>query len=318
MIPMDSPEQRSGPSRTSAARGEMASGMPHPELRRDVVCYRGYREDACHLPFRRVLPTSTVMMVVGFGAGADAVSRSSAAGADTVSEAGRGQKVVRGRTRLPDSFVTGLCEGPMLVSLEAGWSGLIVELTPPGAGLVFRIPMWRIANRTIPLDAVMGAHGAWLRQRLIDSESWEERFALLDRVLLRRAAGGARDELLGTAWSRMVESGGSLLVQELATEVGMSHRRLIADFREGIGLPPKRTARLLRCVRALQLLLNAGGRPRWSGIVATCGFYDQAHLINEIRHFTGLRPTDFASALARGELSGAPSWEGLRERAGAA
>ena len=45
---------------------------------------------------------------------------------------------------------------------------------------------------------------------------------------------------------------------------------------------------------AMQLLHGAQGQVPWTELAEQCGFYDQAHLSNEFRRFTGLSPTELA------------------------
>ena len=86
-----------------------------------------------------------------------------------------------------------------------------------------------------------------------------------------------------------------MAVSQLAHELGWSRKRIVARFREEIGLPPKATARLLRFDRA-QALAEGVERPDWTRIAVECGYYDQSHLINEFRAIAGVTPAAFAAA----------------------
>jgi AraC-like DNA-binding protein len=57
-------------------------------------------------------------------------------------------------------------------------------------------------------------------------------------------------------------------------------------------VPPKTVARIARFERA-RTLAEAPHRPDWARVAAECGFYDQSHLINEFRAFTGRTPETF-------------------------
>ncbi|MEI9988098.1 MAG: helix-turn-helix domain-containing protein [Aliidongia sp.] len=63
-------------------------------------------------------------------------------------------------------------------------------------------------------------------------------------------------------------------------------------FTDRFGLPPKRTARILRFNRAVALL-RAGTLDSWSGLAIDCGFYDQAHMIRDFHRFAGSAPVEF-------------------------
>jgi AraC-like DNA-binding protein len=81
-------------------------------------------------------------------------------------------------------------------------------------------------------------------------------------------------------------------IGELTRELGWSRKRIVARFREEIGLTPKQSARLLRFERA-RALAESGERPDWAWLAREAGYYDQSHLINEFRSFTGRTPETF-------------------------
>jgi AraC-like DNA-binding protein len=61
-----------------------------------------------------------------------------------------------------------------------------------------------------------------------------------------------------------------------------------------VGLSPKSLARVYRFRGALLLLDRANGPVPWAELSEQCGFYDQSHLINEFRRFTGFSPVELA------------------------
>ncbi|QBI21048.1 AraC family transcriptional regulator [Egibacter rhizosphaerae] len=85
-------------------------------------------------------------------------------------------------------------------------------------------------------------------------------------------------------------------VGELAAELGWSGRHLTRRFRQHVGLPPKRFARLVRFRRALALLEQADG-PSPAEVALLAGYYDQAHLANEVRAMGGRTPAEIRGSV---------------------
>ena len=128
-----------------------------------------------------------------------------------------------------------------------------------------------------------------LVERLATARDWEARFALLDATLGRRLANVRPPAEVAWAWRQLRARQGDVAIGALAEDLGWSRKRLVARFRDQIGLPPKAAARMLRFERARVL---AGTRP-WADIAFECGFSDQSHLISEFPAITGRTPETF-------------------------
>jgi AraC-like DNA-binding protein len=189
------------------------------------------------------------------------------------------------------SFVGGLRDR-QVTTRHAGRSfGIHIDLVPPAAHRLFGLPLRALAHRQVPLEDVLDE--PFLVERLHDAGSWAARFRLLDSLLTRRLRDAAPwSPHVLWAWRRLVSANGDIRVGPLAEELGWSRKRLAVRFSEEIGLPPKAVARVLRFERA-RALAEAAPRPDWVGIAVECGYYDQSHLINDFRAFTGRTPGTF-------------------------
>jgi AraC-like DNA-binding protein len=96
----------------------------------------------------------------------------------------------------------------------------------------------------------------------------------------REAVERAR-EYLHAAWWRPVSLDG------LAEVAGLSRYHLLRTFRAQFGLPPHAYQMQLRVLRAKELLF--GGMAAKDAALEA-GFYDQAHLTNALRRYTGVTP----------------------------
>lgn len=76
-------------------------------------------------------------------------------------------------------------------------------------------------------------------------------------------------------------------VEHLVQATGLSRRQVERRCNALYGAPPKLLARKYRALKAAVALVSGGAE---IGDVLDCGFYDQSHLIREIKQFTGLTP----------------------------
>jgi AraC-like DNA-binding protein len=72
----------------------------------------------------------------------------------------------------------------------------------------------------------------------------------------------------------------------------MSHKHFIDCFRREVGLTPKTFYRIRRFQDVL-----AGIQSRkavaWADVACACGYYDQAHFVNDFVAFSGMNPSQY-------------------------
>jgi AraC-like DNA-binding protein len=242
-------------------------GAPAPALRESVSGYYGFREETAAPMRRREGPGRDVVVVISFG------------------EEWRidGERLT--------SFVAGLHQRQVTTEHPGRSFGMQVDLRPPAAYALFEVPLHTLANRKVAFEDVLGEPA--LVERLHGADGWDARFRLLDTVLTRRlAASREASREVRWAWRRLVETDGGIPIRTLAQDLGWSRKRIVARFREEIGLPPKAAARLLRFERARALIEQAAD-PDWTRIALDAGYYDQSHMINDFRAVTGRTPATF-------------------------
>ena len=103
-----------------------------------------------------------------------------------------------------------------------------------------------------------------------------------------RAEASGLDPAAHWVARRIAATAGSRPVGRIRAETGLSDARLIALFRQQIGVTPKRYARIHRFARALALLSRPGAS--LSAAALGAGYYDQPHMNAEFRAMAGLTP----------------------------
>jgi AraC-like DNA-binding protein len=184
------------------------------------------------------------------------------------------------------SFIGGLHERQVTTEHPGRSLGMQFNLDPLAARALVGLPLHELAGLTVPVEGILDP---FLVERLADTSDWDARFALLDAELAPRLADARPSPEVAWAWQRLRQTHGRVAIGELAAEFGWSRKRIVARFRDEIGLPPKAVARLLRFEHAREL---AGTMP-WGELAFECGFSDQSHLIAEFRRVTGRTPETF-------------------------
>jgi AraC-like DNA-binding protein len=217
-----------------------------------------------------------------------------------------------GHHRRVGSFVSGLQSEPAIAERVGHQYGMHLELSPLTAYSLFGVPMHSLANTLVELPAMLGNAGVELVERLAAARGWPERFALLQAALAERVTGGPQPTCaISAAWHRLRATHGTVRIDELARQSGISHRHLVARFREEVGLTPKSLARVLRFEHSLSMLRQRG--MALADIANAAGYYDQAHLNRDYQALAGATPgallADVAPAVSSpsGQISPRPT-----------
>ena len=259
-------------------RWELATRGPHPELRAHVLGYIGIKS-SIDMVRERHLPSGEAELLVNFGTPYRVVDPACA-----------GRSTEHHRVT-----VVGVHNRSVLTEGTGVQHVLVVRFRPIGAGLFLGLPMSELTNRLVELDDIDAGLTQRVIERLSTAPDWETRFAIMDSLIAARlAAGRAPRPAMTWAWERLRDTGGRVGIGALAKELGCSHRHLVAQFREHVGLAPKAVARVLRFNRVLQRVRRAD-RVNWAEIAQDCGYFDQAHCIRDFRTFAGCTPTELMS-----------------------
>jgi transcriptional regulator GlxA family with amidase domain len=88
--------------------------------------------------------------------------------------------------------------------------------------------------------------------------------------------------------ARIVDSGGLVAVDRLASDAGISSRQLERRFLREVGLGPKMLGRIIRFQQVFRAVEQCNSA--WAEVAIECGYYDQAHLIRDFNQFARQTP----------------------------
>jgi AraC-like DNA-binding protein len=194
--------------------------------------------------------------------------------------------------------MTSLLCGPHAHAVEIEITGvslaLCLYLSPWAAYRLLDRPMHELADRVVDLaDVAVPLRDDLVERMTADPDPWRAVTAA-EHLLSERVRRGRPcvDEVI-SAWRTLWRSAGAVSIGALAASVGLSERHLETRFREQVGSPPKRCARVLRVQRACGLL--ATGASVVDAATAS-GYHDQAHLCRDFKATTGRTPSAFSRA----------------------
>jgi len=191
--------------------------------------------------------------------------------------------------------------GTMTRALEVprGPADLVAVRFKPGTAAAFtRCPLIELTDRQPDAAAVVGHAGLrWPGGGLVDrvgqAATPRARIGVLIDWLRTRLAGAPRpDPMIGHAVGLLLAPS-SVRVEPLARQIGVSRQHLARAFQREVGVTPKQLARIARMQRAAAAL--GRGAPDLARLAVELGYFDQAHLGNDLRALLGVTPTALAA-----------------------
>ena len=196
--------------------------------------------------------------------------------------------------RVPRAFVVGTMRRAEVVPLT-GRVDLLGVRFRPGAALPFLdVPLSDLTDREIALEALWGRAADALTDELTDVGA-DERLVRLERALsARQRRIHWEADLIARAVALLRHTRGGIGIRSLAIALGVGERRLQRAFDRGVGVSPKRLARVLRFLETVRWIGRAGKTPG-AALALDAGYADQSHFVREFKALAGVTPAQYAA-----------------------
>jgi AraC-like DNA-binding protein len=246
--------------------------LPAPPLRRFLECFWFLSaENEGGAAAEPVLPDGCTELIVHFG---DPFRRVTAAG-DSEAQ--------------PRAFFVGEMTRPLLVEPSRRVGTMGIRFRPGGAFPFLGFPLSELSDCVVALDVLWGRAARDLEETLLETRSDTARIAIAEVFLLKRLVGARRDHVVERVVSAILAGRGRERVRTFSARAGLGSRQLERRFLAAVGLGPKVFSRVIRFQNLLCVARQAEG---WAAAAAACGYFDQSHLVRDVRDFAGVSPSD--------------------------
>jgi AraC-like DNA-binding protein len=204
-------------------------------------------------------------------------------------------------------WISGAQQSYQVIDALPGSSMIGAHFKPGGASPFLGMPADELKDKVVELDCLWGNLAGEWRDRLLATSKPQEKLALLERLLLKRLAAWQRhaeqSQTVLWALARFVSEPQVPSIRAVASGLGISHKHFISRFRTEVGLTPKTFCRVRRFHQVLSQIHCKKGVV-WTDVAYNCGYFDQAHFINDFVAFAGVNP----SAYLRQQIEGDPKF----------
>ena len=165
---------------------------------------------------------------------------------------------------------------------------------PAAVATLFNYSLKGLVDRRVALEMVIGEKAsAVLFDKLKNESRTAYRLALIHSFLLTAMDGyEKRVNVADLASDIILESKGTITIEQLLDQLSVSRRYLERKFTEKVGLTPKQYCRIVRMAHISNIVANHE-EIDWQDLVYKGGFHDQNHFIKDFKGMNTLSPTRY-------------------------
>ena len=157
----------------------------------------------------------------------------------------------------------------------------------------FPLPMDEMADRVVDADVLWGNDFAFLREQLLEIDQIDLKFATVESFLLAHFHGKlVPNPAVEYALAEIIRRPDQINFARLNQDIGYSQKHFIGMFKRQVGVTPKAYLKIIRFQKAITEI-ERRQEANWTNISQDCGFYDQAHFINDFKFFSGFTPEEY-------------------------
>jgi len=191
-------------------------------------------------------------------------------------------------------WASGVRTEPITIPSGNGAAMMVISFKKGMAAPFFPFPMEEIRDSVVDADLVWGSDFGRLRERLLNTKNIDLRFHIVEEFLLRTFSSTLNlNPCISFAVNEMIERPDTISIARMNATIGYSKKHFAEMFRKQIGVTPKSYLKIMRFQKAVKTI-DASENIDWGTIAFECGFYDQAHFINDFKHFSGFTPEQYS------------------------
>jgi AraC-like DNA-binding protein len=204
---------------------------------------------------------------------------------------------VREKAINESTMITGQLSGYYDLKISGSIALFSIIFQPHGLSAFLDVPIKDLFNQTVPLKFVFGNAVGELETRLFEAKTFAGRIAIAEDYLLKilRNKGLKHSfKRINNTVCTINQSKGVVGIESLASQACFSRKQFERRFAELIGTSPKQFLRIVRFQNAIDKKSKAKSITL-TDLTYQCGYYDQAHMINDFQKLSGMSPKQYFS-----------------------
>lgn len=193
------------------------------------------------------------------------------------------------------AWISGMRTEYISIQARAAESEMLVIRFRPGMAWSFlHMPVLEVKDKVVDAELIFGNELLSFREQLMGQADSAQKFTVAEIYLQQRIKNHVEvHPAISYCISQINQNPSQTSIREITHKTGYSNKHLISLFGKYAGINPKQYVSVLKFQQAVQLLENNPDQINWTSLALDCGYYDQAHFINEFKRFSGFNPSAY-------------------------
>ncbi len=194
-----------------------------------------------------------------------------------------------------NTLITGQLNEFYDIRITGNISLFSIIFLPHGLSVFLDIPLQELYNQNVPLQFIFKNSVSELESKLFEAKSFKERISIIENhffKLLKKRKLKYNFERINNSICRINQSKGLVNIDDLAREACFSRKQFERIFSQLIGTSPKQFLKIVRFQNAIDKKARDKGI-NLTNLTYQCGYYDQAHMINDFQKLSGMTPKQY-------------------------
>ncbi|UII32567.1 helix-turn-helix domain-containing protein [Fulvivirga ulvae] len=193
------------------------------------------------------------------------------------------------KIEMKHAWISGVQKQAIVYKNNLNSTIISIRFTTGGFFSLTKIPVTAIGHAGIEAEAILGNSFRDFYQQLLSVPDIASKFDLIEQYFLQYSV----DESMEHDIVRFIGQNIDKPIDWLMHKSGFSQKHVIHLLKKHTGFSPKYLQRIYRFHQVVNEIQKHKDSIDWFTIVHRHGYYDQAHLIKDFSHFTGLKPMEY-------------------------
>ncbi len=192
-------------------------------------------------------------------------------------------------------IITGQLKSYHELKVTAKLSLFAIYFLPHGLSMFLDLPMKEFFNQSVPLRFIIKDTVNKLEDELLSAKTFEKKIEVAERFLISQIQKNEKKykyDKIRRVVNLINQAKGNLKIEELASESFLSRKQFERTFSDFIGTSPKQFLKIVRFQNALYEK-SKNSELNITEIAHKCGYFDQAHMINDFKTLSGITPKNY-------------------------